>query len=123
MNEKYPLYPTLPEEGQREAEKLVEAFKILLTKAADEAIRDLYCNILPYIESDAWSNFRNEMMDGFTNYANRKIQGEYDFKKIRQAILKEHRGDIIKDLNRDLIEEIGCLKKQLKYERELRRVT
>lgn len=92
-----------------------------LSKAADEAISDLYCNIMPYIQSDSWSNFRNQLMNGFKNYENRKIQAEYDFQGIRKAILEEYREDIIRDLNKDLVEEVEHLKKILEQEREWNR--
>jgi len=121
MSKEFPLYPGLSEAGCEEAQTLVDAFKVELTKAAEDAIRDLYCDVAVFIESDSWGNFRNKLMDGFKNYNNRLIQSDYDFKEIRQAIYKEYRDDIIKDLNQDLLEEIESLKKQLAFEREWRR--
>ncbi len=111
--EKYPLYPNLSEEGKVEAQKLLESFMENMKKAADETIGKLHYSLIHDIESDSWSNFRNDLMDGFKNYDNRKIQNRYDFKKIRQSILKEHREDIINDLNQDMLEEISSLKKQI----------
>ena len=121
MSKEYPLYPGLPEEGENEAQSLMDKFKEQMKKAADEVLGELYCDVAVYIESDSWSNFRNELMDGFKNYDNRKIQSKYDFKDIRQAILKEHREDIIADLNQDLLEEIESLKGQLEFQREVNR--
>lgn len=116
----YPLYPKLSEEGEKEAQKLIDAFKAKISKIAEETIQELYCDVALYIESDSWGNFRNEIMDGFRNYDNRKIQGEYDFKEIRQSILKNHRDKIIKDLNQDSLEEIKTLKDQIEHLQELR---
>ena len=121
MSEQYPLYPELTEEGKQEAVALIESFKVAVSRAAEEVIGNLYADILPYIETDSWTNYRNELMDGLRNYNNRKIQAQYDFKKIRQAILEEHREDIIADLNQDMVEEIYTLKAELKLERESRR--
>ena len=98
MNNKFPLYPSLGEAGENESQELINQFKEQLKKAADEVIGNLYSDITPYIESDSWGNFRNQIMDGFKNYDNRKIQSEYDFKEIRQSTLKHHREDIINDL-------------------------
>jgi len=117
-NEEFPLYPYLPEVGRQEAQELVDAFKIQLTKVAKEAISELYCDVAVFIESDSWGNFRNKIMDGFKNYNNRKIQAEYDFKDIRRQIYKEYRDEIIKDLNQDLLDENKDLKHQLELERE-----
>ena len=113
MNKEYPLYPTLGETGEQEAIKRVNHFVDQLKKAAEETMHKFYCNELPYIETDTWTNFRNELMDGFKNYNNRKIQGKYDFKEIRQEIYKEFREDIIKDLNQDNLDKIVELEKQI----------
>ena len=121
MSEEYPLYPLLSEDGIKEAQTLVDGFKQALIKAATEAISGLYCDITPHIESDSWSNYRNDLIDGLRNYNNRLVQGEYDFKQIRQQIYLEYRDDIIKDLNQDMLEEIESLKKQLEGERDFRR--
>jgi predicted HAD superfamily phosphohydrolase len=115
MAEEFPLYPELSEEGAQEAQKLVDRFKAELTKAADNAIGDLYCDVATHIESDSWTNYRNKLMDGLQNYDNRLVQGEHDFKKIRQSILEEHREDLIKDLNQDLVQENEALKEQADY--------
>ena len=86
--DEYPLYPELTEAGKKEAVELIESFKTALKKVAEETISNLYCDVIQYIESDSWNNFRNELMSGLKNYANRRIQGEYDFKAIRQQIYK-----------------------------------
>jgi hypothetical protein len=111
MEEQYPLYPELSEEGKKEAQLIIDAFKEKLKKVADEVISEFYCDVAMYIESDAWANFRNQLLDGFKNYDNRKIQGEYDFEKIRQEIYLEYRDEIIQDLNQDLVKENESLKK------------
>lgn len=116
MSEEFPLYPELPTDGADEAQRLIDKFKAELKKAANEVIGELYCDVVMYIESDSWTNYRNQLMNGLKNYSNRKIQGEYDFKEIRQAILKEHKDDIINDLNQDMLAEIESLKKQLEHQ-------
>lgn len=111
--DEFPLYPELPDEGGKEAQALVDRFKEQLKEVADEAIGGLYIDVAFHIESDSWGNYRNQLMDGLTNYGNRKLQGEHDFKKIRQSILANHREEIIADLNQDLVEEVESLKKQI----------
>ncbi len=113
MSDQFPLYPDLPEDGEKQAQSLVNAFKSELIKAAEEAIGTLYCDVAMHIESDSWGNYRIELMDGLKNYANRKIQGEHDFKEIRQSIYREFRDEIIVDLNQDLVEENKDLKLQI----------
>ena len=120
-DKEYPLFPELSEAAQEEAIALLERFKQSMRKAADDAISDLYVEVMPYIESDTWQNFRNEFLDGFKDYGNRKIQSEYDFKTIRQEILKQHREEIVNDLNQDLLEEVAELKKLIDRMQRMRR--
>lgn len=115
----YPLYPRLSEEGEAEAQKIIDKFKADISKITEEAIQLLYTDVAVYIESDSWGNFRNQIMDGMMNYDNRKIQNKYDFDKIRKSILKNHREDIINDLNQDLLTENELLKKQMQELREM----
>ena len=120
MNE-YPLYPELPESAREEAQALIDDFKKKLVDAAKEAISNLYTDVMVHIESDSWMNYRNEMMKGFKDYNNRKVQGEFDFKAIRKQIYKDFRADIINDLNQDMVDEIQALKTQLEIERNFNR--
>jgi hypothetical protein len=121
MSKEYPLFPALPEEAQKEAQEILNSFKAAMKDICDDTLSKLYTDVAVYIESDSWTNFRNELLGGLQNYGNRKIQAEYDFKTIRQAILDENREDIIKDLNQDMVAEIESLKKDLEREREFRR--
>jgi len=111
----YPLYPKLSEEGEKEAQQLIDNFKIRLSKAAEDIISSLYVDIVPHIETDSWCNFRNQILEGFKNYGNRKIQNKWDFKQIRKEIYNEYREDIIPELNQDILEENKNLKEQIEH--------
>jgi len=113
-DKKYPLYPELAEAGKQEAQFLIDSFKEKIKKAAEEVIQGFYCDIVPFVETDSWSNFRNQIMDGFRNYDNRKIQGKYDFRQIKKEIFKDFRDEIMKEMPEELIEENESLKRQLK---------
>jgi len=112
MSNEYTLFPSLSEEAQKEAEQLIENFKKQLIKIAEDAIGNLYSDIIFYIKSDSWQNFRNELMDGLRNYNNRKIQAEYDFEKIRREIYNEFKDEIIKDLDQDNLQRIKKLEEK-----------
>lgn len=120
MNKEYPLYPTLSEEAKIEAQLIMDRFKEQMGKLCEEVLSQLYCDVSAYIESDHWTNYRNDLLAGFQNYGNRKIQASYDFEKIRRAIFKEYRDEIINDLNQDLVRENEELKELIKLERESR---
>jgi hypothetical protein len=123
MSQEYTLFPALSEEGKKEAQALIEDFKIKMLKVCEEVLSHLYTDVVLYIESDSWGNFRNEILDGFKDYNNHKIHSKYDFQEIRQAILREHKEEIIADLNRDMIAEIELLKKELSRQREFNRAS
>jgi hypothetical protein len=120
----YPLFPELTEQGKVEAQELIGKFKKELIKASKGIIENItqefYCDVVPYVESDSWTNFRNELMDGYKNYDNRKIQGEYDFKEIRKQIFEQFKDEIIKDLDQDNLKEIEKLKRHIKILQESR---
>lgn len=115
MSEEFPLFPRLSEEGRQEAQALIDAFKEKLKEVASRVIGDLYCDAADFIESDSWTNFRNTIMDGFRNYANRKLQAEWDFAKIREEIFKQFHDEIIHELNQDLVQENEKLKKEIAW--------
>ena len=121
MSDQDNIYPDLPEGGAEQAQALVERFKKQIASAAEDAISGLYCDLVPYIESDAWANMRNKMMDGLKDYSNAKLRLNYDFRDIRAAMLKEHREEIIADLNADLVRENEQLKSELEIERSRQR--
>lgn len=113
------LYPELTENGKEEAQQVINAFKEKMSKVADGCISDFYCDVSHYIESDHWTNFRTSILHGLCNYKN-AASNEYDFKRIRQAIYKEHKEQIDKDLNQDLLSEIDELKRQIQFMHESR---
>jgi len=117
MNE-YPLYPKLSEAGEQEAQKYLDSFKEKMKKIADETMSEVYVNLMPYIETDSWGNFRNQIMEGFRNYDNRKIQNAWDFAEIRKEIFKQFHNEIIPELNQDLLKEIEELKATVKRQQE-----
>ena len=121
MSEEFPLCPELKEEAKKEAQDLMDEFKKKMESLAKEILSQLYCDVAMYIESDSWSNFRNEILQGFSKYGNRKLQADYDFAKIRQTIYEEHREEIIKEVEQDIVKENASLTKQLEWERSLNR--
>ena len=118
--DKYPFYPELTEEGEKEAQNIMDGFKEKMSKIAAGVMGELYCDVASYIETDSWMNFRNEIMEGFKDYGNNKIHAEYDFKAIRQKIFEDNKKEIIKDLNQDLIAEVESLKHTIKIMDDLR---
>jgi hypothetical protein len=121
MSKEYPLFPRLAPEAEAEAQALMDGFKEKMLKLCQETLGQLYCDVSAYIESDHWTNYRNDLLAGLQNYGNRKVQASYDFAKIRRAIFEEFRAEIVADLNADLLAEVEELKKTIALEREYAR--
>ncbi len=104
---KYPLYPELTEQGKIEAQAIMDSFKPRLKDMMDEVLGELYCDVVQHIESDSWTNFKASIMDAMRQY---EMTGEskmmdYELKVIRDAVYNDHKDELIKDLNKDLLEE------------------
>jgi hypothetical protein len=96
----------LSEEREKQALELLEKFKqkirTEINKISEEVISDLYSNIIPCIETDAWHNMKSTLLGEIEDY---KDSGSWEMKKIRDKIFKEHYDEIIKDVNNDLLQE------------------
>lgn len=115
---KHPLYPELTEQGKEEAQKIMDSFKPRILSLVEELMDELYCDVSYYIESDHWTNYRNALMDGIRGYGFGKPNHQWDYKEIRQAIYRNHKEEVVKDLNQDLVEENEKLKNELQELRE-----
>ena len=122
----YPLFPELTEQGKKEAQDLMNKFEQKLKEKALEVMEqittDFYVDIVNEVESDHWTNYRTKLLNGLCDYSkNKSKHGNHDFDRIRKAIYENHKKEIVKDLNQDLLAEIEDLKRQLKraYERHL----
>lgn len=109
------LYPELSDEGKVEAQRIVDTFKAGLSRLCEETIGDFYCEVANYAETDAWDNVRSHLLEGLRGYKSSKY-GPWN--EIRKSIYRNHREEIINDLNQDLVKEIETLKAQIARLRE-----
>ena len=108
MSEEYPLYPSLTPEGEEEAQRIMDSFKPKIKQLVSDILGDIYTDVSMHVASDHWTNYRNQLMDGFKGYQQNNNH-EHDFKDLRQAIYANHKDEIIKDLNQDMVAEIKKL--------------
>ena len=113
MSEEYPLYPELTEQGKEECQRIMDSFKPKIAAMIDNLLGELYTDVSYYVESDHWTNYRNALMDGFMGYGNNSGKHSHHYKKLRQAIYRNHKDEIVKDLNQDLLAEIEELKSRI----------
>ena len=106
--------PELNEQGQQEAQDLMNKFEKDLKQAAlkimEECSNTFYSDILSSIESDHWTNYRTKILNSICNYNGIRT---YEAARIRKAIYQEYKEEINKHLNQDLLRRIAHLEKLL----------
>lgn len=101
------------EKLEKEAQDFIDSFKTKLTKIADETISNLYVNIMPYAETDTWTNYREAL----------RLELEHDYrfsifkddwaKNFRKAIFIENKEELAELISKDLLEKIKKLEDQI----------
>jgi len=94
---------------QIEAQAYLDSFKARMKKTADEIIGELYSNVMPYLDTDTWTNYREALR--------LELEHEYKYSKFkcawaknfRRAVLVENRDKLVELLNHDLLERIKTL--------------
>jgi hypothetical protein len=118
------IYPELTEAGEKQACELLDRFKesmeVVMKNVAKKCLDDFYSDIMPYIQSDSWLNYRNNICDAIQDYAQFKEMDKHEAKRIRDCIFKNNKKELIEDLNKDLLSKIEDLEEQLENAREFR---
>lgn len=113
-------FPELNEKGNQDALHLVERFKSKLQACASETIGELYCNLLPHIETDSWTNYREECrLELQKYYANAEAmtdEGAWAM-YVRKAIFEQFRPELEKGIIADLQKQITQLQTWLNERR------
>lgn len=105
-----------------EAKKHLEAFKIQFVDSAKRIMSDINASYLPFIESDAWTNYRQHLQDCMEqeymqNSRDVRTSEQLWAKNIRTRILDENREELIQGIIRDQLAQIEQLKEQLNQRR------
>lgn len=110
----------LSEQGHKEALDLIENFKKELKHCAEVAIGNLYTEVMPYIESDSWLNYREALRLELQNkYIKEETctSEEAWAKFVREAIFNQFRAQLERGLIKDLQGRIAFLEKCLNERR------
>lgn len=92
-----------------EATLAIEGFKSQMKDIAEQAIGNLYVNVIPYLETDAWTNYRESLrLD---------LEHEYKFSTFRQdwatnfrrAVFVENRDEMADLISADILKRIKHL--------------
>lgn len=112
------ISPELKEKVDKDAEEIYKNFCTKLRKVCDEVLGDFEVNCITYLESDAWSNYREAIRIEMSHeYKYSTFKDEWA-KNLRRAILVENKEELVPLLNKDLVERCKQLEDQVKeYER------
>ncbi len=81
-------YPRLTEAGELEAQRVIDAFKKQMAKVCEDTLSNIYCDVAGYIETDSWTNFRNQFINAFRRL-DEQFCGQYNLRSLAEVIAKE----------------------------------
>lgn len=94
---------------ESDAEEFLLKFKSRMKAVTEEVMGELYVNCLPYIETDAWTNYREKL----------RLELEYEYKfstfkqewaqNFRRAVFVENREELSKLIAQDILKRIKHL--------------
>ncbi len=97
------------EKLQAEAQTFIDKFRSRMKDIADETLGELYANIMPYVETDTWTNYRESLrleLEHQYKYSRFKDEWAIDF---RRAVFVENRDEISKLIEQDILKRIKLL--------------
>lgn len=91
---------------QKDAQDFMNSFRIKIKDVIDETLGELYVNIMPYVETDSWTNYRESLRT--------ELEHEYKYTKFkndwavnfRRAVFVENREEISKLISADILKRI-----------------
>lgn len=101
------------EQLQKEAQEFIDKFKVRMKLIADETLSELYANVGPHIETDQWTNYREQLR--------LELEHEYKYSKFKQpwatnfrrAVFVENREEISALIAKDILERNKFLEDRL----------
>jgi hypothetical protein len=94
------------EKLQGEGQAFIDKFRSRMKDIAEETLGELYCNIMPYMETDTWTNYREALrieLEHEYKYSNFKQAWATNF---RRAVFVENREEISKFIEQDILKRI-----------------
>lgn len=92
-----------------EAQAHIDKFRKQMKDIADECLGEIYVNCIPYIETDTWTNYREDLrieLQHEYKFSTFKLDWAVDF---RRAVFVENREEISKLIEADILKRIKHL--------------
>ena len=94
---------------QVEAQEFIDLYRKKMKEVADDILGEIYVNIMPYMETDTWTNYREALrveLEHEYKYSNFKSEWATKF---RRAVFVENREEISKLIEHDILKRIKHL--------------
>lgn len=92
-----------------EAEAFINKFRSRMKAITEETFGELYVNVMPYLETDTWTNYREALrceLEHEYKFSNFKQDWAVNF---RRAVFAENREEISKHIEQDILKRIKHL--------------
>lgn len=97
------------EKLQKESQEIMDGFRKKIKDVIDECLGDLYVNIMPYVETDTWTNYREALrLELEHEYKYSKFKSEWA-RNFRRAVFVENRDEMIPLLEKDMYDRLKSL--------------
>lgn len=81
------FYPELSEAALKEAENFIESFRNKIKVILEEVLKEAYCDYLPWIESDSWTNVRSQIEQAIVKNYPKEYSSHGYYRELRDRIL------------------------------------
>lgn len=113
-------YPKLSEKGQQDFDDIISMAKLRMLDVCKESLGEVYIDICEHIESDSWTNFRNQFVDAFMRL-DENFCGVYNLRKMAMKIAETYPEKLAGLINEKNVDEIEMLKKVIEDFHEMKR--
>lgn len=97
------------EELGRLGQEFMDKFRDKMKKISEEVLGEIYSELMPHIQGESWTNYRNYLNEGFSRgYVKDDFRASYH-KELRKTIFLENKDEMIDLLNKDLVERVKQL--------------
>lgn len=93
----------------KEAQHFMDVYRAKFKSIADEMLGELYVNILPYLKSDTWTNYREALRLELEHEYKYSIFKDRWAENFRRAVFVENREEMVKLLDQDIYRRLKHL--------------
>jgi len=107
------------DELDKQGQAYMDTFKKKMKAICEEILGNMYVDLMPHIESDTWTNYRNVLRNEYENDLKTSyFKSEYGV-RFRRLIFQENKKEMVDLINKDLLKENKKLTDILNRQRDM----